>query len=321
MLGAQDTASLLPYPQLVAALRAAALEVALGQIVCPQRQVMPMGDGGALLSMAAVADDIAVHKLVTVVPQNPQRGLPTIQGQVTALNSASGELLLMLDGATVTGRRTAAVSMLGIVALLPRPPASVRIYGTGTQAFHHLEAIVALFPEARVQVTGRTTASSGKFCAAHAQACASLTPVAATSTMPAADVIITCTTSQEPVYSEAAQSRRLVVAVGAYTPGAAEVAAATVRGSALYVDDLVNARHEAGDLIRAGVDWQQVRPLSLALDALEGRSAPAGAVLFKTVGSAAWDLAAARVALRTRAVMDSSYTADNVAPPSGCATP
>ena len=299
LLGEQDTASLLPYPELVAALRAAALEVALGQIVCPQRQVMPMRDGGTLLSMAAVADDIAVHKLVTFVPQNPRRGLPAIQGQVTALSSASGELLLALDGATVTGRRTAALSMLGIVALLPRPPASVRIYGTGTQALHHLRAIAALFPEARVQVTGRTAAASGEFCAAHARECASLLPAGSTPTADEADVIITCTTSQEPVYSEVAQSGRLVVAVGAFTPGAAEVAAATVRGSDLYVDDLANARHEAGDLLRAGVDWQQVQPLSQALD---GRRVPAGAALLKTVGSAAWDLAAARVAVASGAV-------------------
>ena len=318
MRSARDTGLLLPYPELIAALRAAALELAGGKIDCPQRQAIAVPGGGTLLSMAAVAADIAVHKLVTVMPHNAHRGLPTVQGQVTVLGSASGELLLTLDGATVTGRRTAALSMLGIVALLPYPPRCMRIYGTGTQALHHLQAIVALYPQARVQVVGRTPAASEQFCAAHAQACAVLSPGGSLSTATEVDVIVTCTTSREPVYSEAARSGRLVIAVGAYTPGAAEVAAATVRGSTLYVDDPLNARHEAGDLLRAGVDWQQVRPLAQALD---GRNLPAGAALLKTVGSAAWDLAAARVALRTRGVMDPSCTADNVASPSVRATP
>ena len=57
---------------------------------------------------------------------------------------------------------------------------------------------------------------------------------------------------------------RLIVAVGTYTPGAAEIDAATVRSCTLYVDDTANARHEAGDLLRAGVDWTQVRPIAAA---------------------------------------------------------
>jgi 1-piperideine-2-carboxylate/1-pyrroline-2-carboxylate reductase [NAD(P)H] len=107
------------------------------------------------------------------------------------------------------------------------------------------------------------------------------------------DLVITCTTSPEPIYREYPRAHRLIIAVGAYTPQAAEVAAATVRGSALYVDDLANARAEAGDLLRAGVDWQQVRSIAQAI----GAGVPAGPVFYKTVGSAAWDLAAARVAV------------------------
>ncbi|MDE2250015.1 MAG: hypothetical protein KGL25_01235, partial [Gammaproteobacteria bacterium] len=76
----------------------------------------------------------------------------------------------------------------------------------------------------------------------------------------------------------------------------AEIGASTVRDSALYVDDLSNARSEAGDLLRAGVDWRRVRSIAQAISA----GAPAGPVLYKTVGSAAWDLAAARVAVALR---------------------
>jgi 1-piperideine-2-carboxylate/1-pyrroline-2-carboxylate reductase [NAD(P)H] len=296
MLSAAETAQLLPYAALVAALRAAALEASVGQISCPQRQVLSMGKGGAVLSMVAVAADLTAHKLVTVVPGNAQRGLPTIQGQVSVMSSLSGELLLLLDGATVTGRRTAALSMLGVATLMAAAPRCVRIYGTGTQARHHLQAIAALYPDARVQVVARTIAAGARFCGAHAQAGMSLTAVPPLPVDDTVDLVITCTTSAEPVYTEAATAGRLLVAVGAYTPQAAEVAAETVRGSALYVDDLANARAEAGDLLRAGVDWQQVRSIAQAI----GAGAPAGPAFYKTVGSAAWDLAAARVAVAIR---------------------
>jgi 1-piperideine-2-carboxylate/1-pyrroline-2-carboxylate reductase [NAD(P)H] len=119
--------------------------------------------------------------------------------------------------------------------------------------------------------------------------------------------VITCTTSAEPVYSADPHSTRLVIAVGTYTPANAEIDAATVRGSALYVDDMTNAREEAGDLIRAQVDWKQVRPIAAAIAAANAHSLDANrpgarATFFKTVGSAAWDLAAARVAVATAAM-------------------
>ena len=220
--------------------------------------------------------------------------LPAIQGQVSVWDASTGSHRLTLDGAAVTGRRTAALSMLGVVTLRARPPKAVHIFGTGTQARYHVEAIAELFPGARIAVSGRSLAAAEKFCAAHAHLSALLQPAGSASVDGATDLVIACTTSREPVYEEPARPDRLVVAVGAFTPAAAEIGAATVRASRIYVDDLDSARHEAGDLIRAGVDWAQVRPLA---QRLRGGDAPDGAVLFKTVGHAAWDLAAARVAV------------------------
>jgi 1-piperideine-2-carboxylate/1-pyrroline-2-carboxylate reductase [NAD(P)H] len=184
--------------------------------------------------------------------------------------------------------------MLGIRALLPHRPRSVWLTGTGTQARHHVEALTALFPEARISVAGRTPGASEKFCAGHAHLGAALTPHPVAVFADEIDVFIACTTSQEPVYSEPARAERLLIAVGSFSPTAAEIDAATVRGSRLYVDDPVGARHEAGDLIRAGVDWATVVPLAQVL--VQPRPPP-GPTLLKTVGNAAWDLAAARVAV------------------------
>jgi 1-piperideine-2-carboxylate/1-pyrroline-2-carboxylate reductase [NAD(P)H] len=295
-LDAQSTSALTPYSSLVDALRRAAMDLARQDIKCPHRQVLPINAGGVLLSMVAVAADLAVHKLVTFVPGNVGRALPAIQGQVSVWDASTGSHVLTLDGATVTGRRTAALSMLGVLTLQARRPARVHIIGTGTQARHHVEAIADLFPEARITVAGRSAAAAENFCAAHAKISASLSPAPSSGVDSAVDLVIACTTSSEPVYAEAARSDRMVIAVGAFTPAAAEIGAATVRASRVYVDDVDSARHEAGDLIRAGVDWAEVQPLS---HALRGGNAPDGAVLFKTVGHAAWDLAAARVAVAT----------------------
>jgi 1-piperideine-2-carboxylate/1-pyrroline-2-carboxylate reductase [NAD(P)H] len=292
-LDARGTAALTPYSALVDALRVAAIGLARGEIRSPQRQVIPMVADGTLLSMIALGSDLAAHKLVTYVPTNPSRHLPTIQGEVSVWDACNGAHLLTLEGATVTGRRTAALSMLGVSALLPARPTAFRVYGTGTQALHHIEAIAQLYPEARVAVSGRTPAAGERFCAAHAGLSARLSPARPT-VDDETDVVICCTTSQEPVYDAPARRGRLLIAMGSFTPAAAEIGAATVRASRIYVDDLDAARAEAGDLIRAGVEWRHVQPLS---QRLQDAHTPEGAVLFKTVGHAAWDLAAARVAV------------------------
>jgi 1-piperideine-2-carboxylate/1-pyrroline-2-carboxylate reductase [NAD(P)H] len=260
---------------------------------CPLRQVIPMAGGGALLSMIASGSDLAAHKLVTFVPSNRARHLPTIQGQVSVWDARTGEHLLTLDGATVTGRRTAALSLLGVKTLLGCSPKCFWIFGTGTQARHHVEAIAQLYPGARIGVTGRTPAAAQEFCAALGALSAGLSPMSRIGDEQI-DVVISCTTSPEPVYEEPARRGRLIIAVGSFTPAAAEIGAATVRASRIYVDDLDAAREEAGDLIRAGIDWQRVQPLS---QLLQGGALPDGPVFFKTVGHAAWDLAAARVAV------------------------
>lgn len=299
-LDAAATAALLPFPALVAALRRAVDELARGAIACPARQVQPLRSGASLLSMVACGADVAVHKLISVVPDNPARGLPTIAGQLSVVDAADGGIRLILDGATVTERRTAALSMLGIETLLGRPPQRVLLVGTGVQALSHARALAALYPHVTLDIAGRTVESVERFC----MELNVLLPGAdrpryaiadADAPHQAVDVVITATTSREPVYMQAARAGRLIIAVGSFKPHAAEIGADTVRASRIFVDDLQGAAHEAGDLIRAKVDWSKVSGLSSALGG--PTLAAAEPVLLKTVGCAAWDLAAARVAL------------------------
>lgn len=108
------------------------------------------------------------------------------------------------------------------------------------------------------------------------------------------DVVVTLTTATRPIYNEPGRPDRLVIGVGAFKPEMAEIGERTLAGSVVFADDPAGARHEAGDLLRAGIDWRYVGSLAAALRPVARPRAP---VVFKSVGTGAWYLAAGRVAL------------------------
>ncbi len=295
---AGQTAQALPYARLVPAIALAARELAAGQIRAPDRLVVPLDGGGVLLCMPANASDIGVTKLVTVHPDNARHDLPVIQGEVIVFESVTGRRLALLDGPTVTARRTAAVTLLGIQTLLPRPPESALLIGTGVQALAHAEALIEFFGVGHFRIAARDVANAELFCAALRRRHPQVTAIALSSKfdeVPVTDVLIALTTSRTPVIPAQLDAGTLAIGVGAFKPEMAEFPAALLRARQIVVDDLAGAQHEAGDLIQAQVDWTAVRGLASVLES----GLPASALLpvFKTVGQAAWDLAAARVVL------------------------
>lgn len=293
VFNAEQTAELLDFPGMVSELKRAAQELALGAIQAPERQAVEFPQGGIMLSMPATADDIGIHKLVNVVTSNAGRGLPVIHGVVAAYDGQTGRELCILHGQTVTARRTAAVSMLGLEVLSPKPPAHVTIIGYGSQAAGHAQALASLYPGLRVSVTGRNPDKARHFVDSlrHLE----LTLDAAAGIPDDTDTVITVTSSTQPVYNQPAVSGRLVIAVGAFRPDMAEIGSTTLQSSRLYVDEPTGARHEAGDYIQANVDWNGVCSIVQALQDGVDFDQPA---VYKTVGCAAWDLAAARAALK-----------------------
>lgn len=298
ILNAEQTARALPYAQLVPAVAQAARELAQQQIQAPERLVVSMGEGGVLLAMPAVAHDLSVTKLVTVHPRNAAHGLPAIQGEVMVIDTATGRRLAMLDGPTVTARRTAAVTLLGIQTLAVQNPASALLIGTGVQAAAHADALVAHLGIAQFWVAGRSLAAAQTFCAAlkmrhpHVEAGAVDDLVQA---LPTTDLVLALTTSRTPVIPVHIAAHTLAIGVGAFKPDMAEFPPALLHSRQIVVDDLGGAQHEAGDLLQAGLDWGKVRDLASVL--AEPLPPSALAPVFKTVGQAAWDLAAARVAM------------------------
>jgi 1-piperideine-2-carboxylate/1-pyrroline-2-carboxylate reductase [NAD(P)H] len=292
VLDSATTARILDYRALVDALQIASRELDQGRIHSPVRLSVPLGKNGQFLTMPASAADIAIHKLVSVNFENGQKGLPTVFSLVTVCDGETGEPEFILDGPTVTGRRTAALSMLGVRLLHPATPRSFLIIGTGVQARNHAEAIVALYPQAHVYVKGIDSASEISFRDALTRESIDVFPTEGQ--VPAeVDTVIAITTSKKPVYNDEARADRLVIGAGSSTPDAAELAPRTVRGSLVVVDNLPGTRAEAGDLLQANIDWEKV----ISLGAVDPRRIPNGTpILMKAVGCGAWDLAACRVA-------------------------
>lgn len=300
-----QTAELIDFKSLMQAIAVAAAEHDVGAIKSPTRQVVPINGNGVMLSMPATASDIAIHKLVFVQPANVQRQLPTINGTVTVCDAETGRPLCVLDGPEVTGRRTVAVTLLAIEKLLPHKPTNVLIVGTGAQAQYHVQGLHAMYPDIQVHVRGMNDEDATSFCDRHIE----LFPTMRTcmGTVPSeVDVVITVTTSTQPVYNEPAIQGRVVIGVGAFKPEMAELGKTTLDGSNLYADEPEGAQHEAGDLLRAGVDWANVKSLA---HLVQNTPKIGVAHAFKSVGTAAWDLAACRVALANLQILVSPNSA------------
>lgn len=300
ILDANQTAARLPYPELADSIREVALARNSDDLRAPPRLVLPLSEGGVLLVMPASDREIAITKLVTVHPENPGRDLPTIQGEVVVMDATTGERLGLLDGSVVTARRTAALSMLAARELAPRPEGPLLVVGAGTQGRAHLEAFREGLGVSRVFVYSRSSKSAVSL-AGHAR---SLGLEAEEVEGPAevldeVGLVVTATTSSEPVLPGEIPEGVFVAAVGSFEPEAAELPPVLVSASRVFVDTMEGAREEAGDLIQAqqagAFDWKDAETLE---DALRLSERPEETIVFKSVGHALWDLAAAKTAFQ-----------------------
>jgi 1-piperideine-2-carboxylate/1-pyrroline-2-carboxylate reductase [NAD(P)H] len=300
---APHTAQALPYPALATEI-ARLLQDTSVQV--PPRLVQALPGGGSFFIMPAHDARLAVSKLITYTPANAARGLPVIQGNVIVFDIATGQRCAVLDGPTVTARRTAAVSLLAAQALALQPSGPLLIVGAGVQGRSHLEAFITGLGVREVFVHSRSAASAQALVQQATALFAALGITGGKATV-VADVgdalhhcplVVTCTPAQGHVLHDAAQlhPQAFVCAVGAFTPSMTELAPALVQHFAALgriAVDTADAAHEAGDLIQAAVDISACATLQAVVQA---PPATRCITLFKSCGWAGWDLAAARLA-------------------------
>ena len=298
ILNAAATAAALPWAALVRALGRTLADARAGQAQVPERQVLSIAPTTAWLLMPAwlhpEAGDLAAIKLITYNVANPARGLPAILGDVLVLRASTGERLAMLDGPTVTARRTAAVSLLAAQNLAPNRRGPLLLIGTGVQALAHAQAFASGLGVREVQVIGRTPDRASEFAAALCGQGLNARPAGdLVSALRDCPLVVTATPALAVCLSGRVRDDAFVAAIGAFTPTMIELDPALTRHIAAHgqvLIDSANARHEAGDLIAAGLDLAALP----TLQDLQSVPVPTGPVLFKSCGSALWDLAAAR---------------------------
>jgi ornithine cyclodeaminase len=307
VLSDADVRSLLDMPSCIAAMEGALAALARDELSMPLRFVMrPPGSGRLMGFMPAHrGGDAPVFTLkeIVVSPDNSRAGLDPHQGGVLVHDGQTGELRALLNASAVTEIRTAAVSAVA-TKLLARPESRVvAILGAGVQARSHVEAMRAVLPDPELRIWSRTPARAAALAAEAGVSVAH----SAEEALAGADVVCTTTSAREPIVRRSWLAPGTHVnAVGSSIPTARELDAETVAASALFVDRRESTLNEAGDYLlavdEAGIGPDHIRAElgELLIGEAEGRRAAEELTVFKSLGIAVEDLAAAELCV-TRA--------------------
>jgi alanine dehydrogenase len=296
-----DVLSLIDLGTLLPELEAAFVRDYRGEVERPDRPHFPVGarlDGheepaGTGLTMSAYIHGAPylATKLATVHPENPDRGLPTVRSQLTLSDAETGEPLAFMTAAGVPNARTGGIG--GLAAKHLASGGVVGVLGAGVQARWQTRAVEAAHGTDEVRVYSPSDAREA--CAADLReegidARAVDSPREAVA---GADVVVTATTSTEPVFpADALGEGTLVVAVGSYSAELRELSAAVFdRADRVFADvpEEVAGIGDLRDTRRAAAD---LTPLGAGFAGDDGRGSPAEIVIVESVGTAVLDAAA-----------------------------
>jgi alanine dehydrogenase len=308
VLSAAEVRELLPAAALVDVMEQALAAFSSGQVNQPLRTALEVGPDRAFFGVmpASLSSPAAVGaKLVTVFANNAGKGLPTHYASILLLDPETGAPAALLDGRYITAARTAAVSAVAVRHLAPADSAVLAILGSGVQARSHVDGLCQLKPFRQVRAWSPTPAHLARFVAD----AASLTSVAvqraatAEEAICGADVVVLATSSPTPVVqSEWIGPGTLVVSLGAYRPEMREMDPALVARSRVIVDSRAAALVEAGDIVQ-GIREGRFSPAHIVgelgevvLGRIPGRRSPGDILIFKSLGMAVEDVAAAQLA-------------------------
>jgi ornithine cyclodeaminase/alanine dehydrogenase-like protein (mu-crystallin family) len=302
-----DVERLLPMGECIEVMAAALTALAQGKAHQPLRMIVrPPEAAGvmALMPAYAAAPEAAYGlKAIGVFPANPEKGKDAHQGTVMLFSGETGELRAMMNASAVTAIRTAAVSAVATRLLAREDARDLAIVGAGVQARTHLEAMASVRPLRRVRVASRRPDHARRFADEASQR--HTFPVEGVDSVEAAvrdaDLIVTATSSREPVLRREwiAPGAHLNV-VGASVATAREVDTPSMAAARLFVDRRESTLNEAGDYLIAaregaiGPDHIVAELGELLTGAAQGRRSADEITLFKSLGLAVEDLAAAQ---------------------------
>ena len=301
VLSAEEVDRRLDLAALVDVVEEALVKQAAGAVERPHRPHFPVGEGidgreepaGTGLTMSAYVHGAPylATKLATVHPENAGRGLPTVQSQLALADAKTGEPLAFVNAAGVTNARTGGIG--GLAAKHLSNGGTVGVLGAGVQARWQTRAIEAARGTDEVRVY--SPSDSREACAADLReegidARAVDSPRAAVT---GADVVVTATTSTEPVFpADALGDGTLVVAVGSFTAELRELSTEVFERADRVFADVPEEVAHIGDLRDTGLAAGDLTPLGAVFAGDAGRASPSEVVVVESVGTAVLDAAA-----------------------------
>jgi ornithine cyclodeaminase/alanine dehydrogenase-like protein (mu-crystallin family) len=301
VLNQEEVERLLDMEGCIGAMADALASLARGEVQVPLRFIVSPEGGGSLLGLMpahrAGGSPLYSLKTVAVFPDNPKRGLDAHQGTVTLFDGETGEVRALMNASAITAIRTAAVSAVATRLLAREDARELAILGAGVQARTHLEALRLVRTFDRVRVYSPTPE--------HVRALGEEAAASAEEAVRGADVVVTATNSVEPVLRrEWLKEGAHVNVIGGRPPQMREVDVATIADSAFYVDRRESAENEAYDY-RDALESEAIAPGHIRgeigevlIGAAPGRSSPVELTVFRSLGLAVEDLAAAEYVVR-----------------------
>jgi ornithine cyclodeaminase len=305
VLSQNEVEQLLDMKGCIEAMADALASLARGEVHMPLRFIVTPEDEPSLVGLmpAHRGGDSPLYSLKTVCvfPDNPKRGLDAHQGTVTLFDGETGEVRAVMNASAITAIRTAAVSAVATRLLARDDARELGVLGAGVQARSHLEALRLVREFDQVRIYSPTPEHAASLAAeAGAQAVGS-----AEQAVRGADVVVAATSSSGPVLErEWLKEGAHVNSVGGRPPVLRELDTATIAASSFFVDRRESAEAEAGDYREAlesgaiGANHIKEEIGEVLIGAAPGRSAPDELTVFRSLGLAVEDLAAAEYVVR-----------------------
>lgn len=295
---------LLSPQALLTAMRSALIALSEGQVIQPLRLVMPfesaagstlpgqtgITEHGLLFAKPAQLGSALATKLITLVPQNAERGLPTLLATIILMDPQTGAAQAVIEGTTLTALRTAAVSAVAAEALTDPGPKVVAMLGSGVLARSHAQMLRRIRPISEIRIWSRSPDNvatcakevGGTACASAQEACIG------------ADIICTVSNASTPILKGAwLKSGAFIAAVGAPRPTWRELDDDAMRQSVVIADQREAAEKESGDVMLSGAKiYAEIGEI------LSKKIAPPPAgstIVFKSLGQAVEDAVAAKL--------------------------
>src|ERR1700761_6707991 len=288
VLDEEQVRAVLRYEELIPAIRRALMDFSAGRVQQPVRAIIPVSSSGGWFGvMPAVYGTVMGAKMVTFYPRNAELHKHTHMAMIQLFRSDTGEPLASMDGRLITEMRTAAVSAVAIDQLAAPQAKVLGILGSGVQARSHMRALAGIRSFREVRVWSRSEEHARVFAG---EIGARVTT--AEEAVSGADVVLALTSAAEPILKGKWLSPQAVVcAIGAATPDRRELDEEAMQGPVL-VESREAAAKEAGDIVLAKAEiTAEIGEL------LNGKPLQRGgrAVVFKSVGIAVEDIAAAKL--------------------------